>query len=86
MTEAVRSDEQLLAEARGGNVRALGDLLERHQALIYRFGMKMCRHPEDARDVLQATLLTMSRGVRVFRGASSLSTWLYSLARSHCLK
>jgi RNA polymerase sigma-70 factor (ECF subfamily) len=86
MTEAVRSDEQLLAEARGGNVRALEDLLERHQAQIYRFGMKMCRHPEDARDVLQDTLLTMSRGVRDFRGASSLSTWLYSIARSHCLK
>ena len=86
MTEAVRSDEQLLAEARGGSVRALEDLLERHQAQIYRFGLKMCRHPEDARDVLQDTLLAMSRGVRDFRGASSLSTWLYSIARSYCLK
>jgi RNA polymerase sigma-70 factor (ECF subfamily) len=28
----------------------------------------------------------MARGVRDFRGASSLSTWLYTIARSHCIK
>ena len=48
--------------------------------------MKMCRDPEDARDVLQDTLLAMARGVRDFRGASSMSTWLYTIARSFCIK
>src|SRR6187455_3205337 len=48
--------------------------------------MKMCRDPEDAADVLQDTLLAMARGVRDFRGASSLSTWLYTIARSFCIK
>jgi RNA polymerase sigma-70 factor (ECF subfamily) len=86
VSDAVSSDEQLLAAARGGNGQALEDLLERHQAQVYRFGMKMCRDPEDAKDVLQDTLLAMARGVRDFRGASSLSTWLYSIARSFCVK
>jgi RNA polymerase sigma-70 factor, ECF subfamily len=53
---------------------------------VYRFGMKMCRDPEDAKDVLQDTLLAMARGVRDFRGASSISTWLYTIARSFCIK
>src|SRR5262252_8584450 len=48
--------------------------------------MKMCRDPEDAKDVLQDTLLAMARGVRNFRGASSISTWLYAIARSFCIK
>src|SRR6188768_370370 len=48
--------------------------------------MKMCRDPEDAKDVLQDTLLAMARSVRDFRGASSLSTWLYTIARSFCIK
>jgi len=48
--------------------------------------MKLCRDPEDARDVLQDTLLAMARGVRDFRGASSISTWLYTIARSFCIK
>jgi RNA polymerase sigma-70 factor (ECF subfamily) len=86
VTDADPSDERLLAAARGGDRRALEALLERHQAQVYRFGMKMCRDPEDAKDVLQDTLLAMARGVRDFRGASSLSTWLYTIARSYCIK
>ena len=84
MTEG--SDELLLAAARAGDRPALERLLERHQSEVYRFGMKMCRDPEDAKDVLQETLLAMARGVRDFRGASSISTWLYTIARSFCLK
>jgi RNA polymerase sigma-70 factor (ECF subfamily) len=81
-----QSDEQLLLGAREGDREALERLLERHQAQVYRFGMRMCRHPEDAKDVLQDTLLAVARGVRDFRGASSLSTWLYTVARSFCIK
>lgn len=81
-----RSDQELLAAARAGDRSALEALLLRYQAKVYRFGMKMCRDPEDAKDVLQDTLLTMARTVRDFRGASSLSTWLYTIARSFCIK
>lgn len=86
MTEEVSSDERLLAAARAGDKDALESLLERHQAQVYRFGMKMCRDSEDAKDVLQDTLFAAARGVREFRGASSLSTWLFTIARSFCIK
>ncbi|MCG5054704.1 MAG: sigma-70 family RNA polymerase sigma factor [Myxococcales bacterium] len=80
------SDEALLDAARAGDSEALERLLERHQAQVYRFGMTMCRSPEDAKDVLQDTLIAVARGVRDFRGSSSLSTWLYTIARSFCIK
>jgi RNA polymerase sigma-70 factor (ECF subfamily) len=80
------ADHTLLEAARAGDRNALGALLDRHQAEVYRFGLRMCRDPEDARDVLQETLLAMARGVRDFRGASSVSTWAYAIARSHCIK
>jgi RNA polymerase sigma-70 factor (ECF subfamily) len=80
------TDNLLLDRARVGDRQAIEALLERHQAQVYRFGLKMCRDPEDAKDVLQDTLLSMARGVRDFRGASSLSTWLYTVARSFCIK
>lgn len=76
----------LVAAARRGDAGALERLIAQNQARIYRFGMKMCRDPEDAQDVLQETLLAMARGIRDFRGASSLSTWLYTIARSFCIK
>jgi RNA polymerase sigma-70 factor (ECF subfamily) len=76
----------LLDRAQAGDRDALETLLTRHQARIYRFGLRMCRDPEDARDVLQDTLFAMARGIRDFRGASSMSTWLYTIARSFCIK
>ena len=76
----------LLERARLGDRQAIEELLARHQAQVYRFGLRMCRNPEDAEDVLQETLLAMARGVRDFRGASSISTWLYTIARSFCIK
>ena len=81
-----QSDENLLDAARTGDRRALEKLLDRHQRRVYRFGLKMCRDPEDAKDVLQDTLLAVARGVKDFRGASSMSTWLYTIARSFCIK
>ncbi len=80
------SDERLLDAARQGDRGALEQLLARHQRRVYRFGLKMCRDPEDAKDVLQDTLLAVARGVKDFRGASSVSTWLYTIARSFCIK
>jgi RNA polymerase sigma-70 factor (ECF subfamily) len=48
--------------------------------------MKMCRDTEDAQDVLQETLFAAARTLGGFRGASSVSTWLYTIARSFCIK
>jgi RNA polymerase sigma-70 factor, ECF subfamily len=76
----------LLERARDGDEAALEALLREVQPQLYRFSMKMCRHTEDAEDVLQDSMMTLARTFRDFRGASSLSTWLYTVARSFCIK
>jgi RNA polymerase sigma-70 factor (ECF subfamily) len=80
------AERGLVERARAGDVEALTRLIERHQAQVYRFGMRMCRDVEDAKDVVQDTLLTVARGIRGFRGEASFSTWLYTIARSACIK
>ncbi|HTN52431.1 MAG TPA: sigma-70 family RNA polymerase sigma factor [Anaeromyxobacter sp.] len=79
-------DRELVDAARAGDRKALEQLLARHEGRVFRFGKKMCRHEEDARDVLQETLIAAVRTLPEFRSASSVSTWLYSIARSFCLK
>jgi RNA polymerase sigma-70 factor (ECF subfamily) len=81
-----KTDSELLGAARSGSGEALEALLERHEARLYRFARRLCRHREDAEDVLQESLLAAARGMRSFRGASSVSTWLYTIARSFCIK
>lgn len=80
------TESELLAAARRGDRSALTELLARHQQRVFGFGVRMCGNPDDARDVAQDTLLTMARTVRDFRGDASLSTWLYTVARSFCIK
>jgi RNA polymerase sigma-70 factor (ECF subfamily) len=84
--DAAPTEDALLLAARKGDRAALGDLLERHQRQVFAFVMKMCGDPEDAQEVAQDTLLSMVRSVRDFRGEASLSTWLYTVARSFCIK
>ena len=79
-------EAELVEAARAGSGAALEALLERHEARLYRFARRLCRHHEDAEDVLQESLLAAARGLRRFRGKASLSTWLYTIARSFCIK
>jgi RNA polymerase sigma-70 factor (ECF subfamily) len=46
----------------------------------------MCGNAEDAGDVAQESLMSMARALRDFRGDSSVSSWLYTIARRFCLK
>jgi RNA polymerase sigma-70 factor (ECF subfamily) len=80
------TDDELLAAARLGDAAALEVLLIRYQPHLYRFGLRMCGNVEDAGDVAQESLISMARSLRDFRGESSVSSWLYTIARRFCIK
>jgi RNA polymerase sigma-70 factor (ECF subfamily) len=79
-------DATLIAAARAGDRGAVDELLARYEERIYRFGLRMCGDEESAREVLQETMLAAFRNLPGFRGEASLSTWLYQIARSFCIK
>jgi RNA polymerase sigma-70 factor (ECF subfamily) len=82
----VPSEQELIDGAKAGDAAALEALLARHAPAVFRFGQKMCREPEDAKDVLQEALLAAARSVRDFRGDASFATWLFTIVRSFCIK
>jgi len=81
-----RSESELLAAARAGDAGAIEEILERHEHQVFRFGLRMCGSEDDAREVLQETLLAAFRKLPEFRGEAALSTWLFQIARSFCMK
>lgn len=81
-----RPDAELVAAARIGDRVAVDELLARYEQTIYRFGLRMCGNEDAAREVLQETLLAAFRHLPGFRGDAALSTWLYQIARSFCIK
>jgi RNA polymerase sigma-70 factor (ECF subfamily) len=80
------ADDELLAAARRGDTAALETLLLRYQPHLYRFGLRMCGNVDDAGEVAQESLISMARSLRDFRGDSSVSSWLFTIARRFCLK
>jgi RNA polymerase sigma-70 factor, ECF subfamily len=81
-----KTDAELLSLVKSGDGQALEALLGRHEKQVYRFGLRMCGSEEDAKEVLQETLMSAFRGLHAFRGEAELSTWLYQVARTHCLR
>jgi RNA polymerase sigma-70 factor, ECF subfamily len=79
-------DESLVARAQAGDRAALARLLEEVAPLVHRFGLRMCRHAADAEDVLQDTLLAVASHLGEFRGQASLSSWVFTLARTACAR
>jgi RNA polymerase sigma-70 factor (ECF subfamily) len=77
-------DEVLLTRARAGDAAAMERLLTEVAPAVHRFGLRMCRHPNDADDVLQDTLIAVANNLASFEGRSSLQSWVFTLARTAC--
>jgi RNA polymerase sigma-70 factor (ECF subfamily) len=80
------NEDELLQSAKAGDPRAMDQLLALHEPRVYRFGLRMCGNEDDAREVLQETLLATFKNLASFRQDAQLSTWLYQVARSFCIK
>ena len=51
---------------------------------LHRYAAFMCRHPEDAEDVAQNTLIKAAQKIDGFRGEASVRTWLHTIATNEC--
>ncbi len=77
------SDVALIARWRGGDERAATILVERHAPAVSRFVASMGERAE-VDEVVQDTFVRAFGSIDRFREASSLRTWLFSIARNLC--
>jgi RND family efflux transporter MFP subunit len=70
------SDEELIAEAKGGSIAAFEKLVARYQGRIFRIAQKIARSREDAEEIAQNSFVQAYRNLSNFRGDSRFSTWL----------
>jgi RNA polymerase sigma-70 factor, ECF subfamily len=79
-------EAETVRRAQRGERDALAQLFGEHLPTVHRFAMRMCRDEDRARDVAQESLLTALKSLDGYRGEASFSTWLFTIARSHCGK
>jgi len=79
-------DERALVEACLANEPGAFDLIvERHRRSVYQLCYRFVCNHEDASDLSQEVFLRAYRGLRNFRGQSSIATWLYRIGVNVCL-
>jgi RNA polymerase sigma-70 factor, ECF subfamily len=75
----------LVAACLAGRPGAFDVIVERHRRPVYQLCYRYVGNHEDASDLAQDVFLRAYRGLKNFRGQSSISTWLYRIAVNVCL-
>jgi len=79
-----RTDEELVARSRLGDVDSFNQLIVRWERPIYALAYRVLGREEDARDVCQDTFLRAYRALPGFKGQAKFSSWLYRIALNLC--
>lgn len=78
-------DSALVDGARAGDRAAVEALLRRHHDRIRVLCHRLCRDRGDAEDATQEALIAIVRGLRLFDGRSTFTTWSYRVASNSCM-
>ena len=80
------NDFDLIQAINAGQTEKFHDLVKRYEQKLYNFGLRMCRNPGDAEDMIQETFLNVFRYLKSFRYETKFKNWLYKVAASTCIK
>lgn len=73
------SDEELVVAAQSGDSCAMGELLSRHQKMLYSFARRYTANAEGAHDLVQETMLRALKNIGRFRREARFATWLVAI-------
>jgi len=77
--------KELIQRLQSRDPGAFDEFIELLGPRLLNFGMRMCQDREDARDVLQETMLKTFESVGDLRHPDAFRTWLYRIAANACL-
>jgi RNA polymerase sigma-70 factor (ECF subfamily) len=79
-------DSELLEIARKGDAVAFDTLIRRHDKHLYRIARSVLSDDHEAEDVIQESYIRAFTGLRGFRGAASLRTWLTRIVLNEAIR
>jgi RNA polymerase sigma-70 factor (ECF subfamily) len=77
--EGERSERELVEAARDGQVRALEQLLDRHQGRVLRILRFLGVPAQDREDVAQEVFVRVFKHLRGFRAGQEFGAWVYRI-------
>jgi RNA polymerase sigma-70 factor (ECF subfamily) len=75
-------DSALMLRYRDGDVAAFEELYLRHKDPVYRYLLRLCRHPDAAEDVFQEVWGKIIKARGSYRHTAKFTTFLYRVAHN----
>ena len=71
------TDDQLITQVRGGDIKALETLYDKYKNQIYRTALAVTRDQQAAEDILQDTFLRLHANIDRLDGSVPIAPWLH---------
>jgi RNA polymerase sigma-70 factor, ECF subfamily len=85
VNEEMTPEHVLLVRLRRGEPDAFETLVRTYQDRLYDFCVRMLGDREEAYDLVQDVFVSAHQHLARFREDAKLSTWLYRIAKNHCI-
>ncbi len=80
MSRQEESDAELIVAVAAGDLRALGELFDRHEPALHRYLRRMGIPRADVDDLVQATFLEITRAAPSFDARHAGRSWIFGVA------
>jgi RNA polymerase sigma-70 factor (ECF subfamily) len=78
-------DDAVVAKAASGDVRAFGEIVDHYDGRLRGLAFRLLGNRDLMDDVLQEVYVKAFRGLRSFKGDSSIGTWLFRITYNACI-
>lgn len=82
----MNDERDMLEKLRAGDEAAFNQLVRDNQKNVHMLALRLVVDPEEALDISQRVFIKAYKGLKNFRGDSTLSTWLYRITYNLCMK
>jgi RNA polymerase sigma factor (sigma-70 family) len=76
------TEQNYLARAQNGDLRAFEQLLYMHEDAVYSFVYNKVRNEMDAEEITQDVFMKAYKNIKSFRKEAKLRTWLFTIAHN----
>lgn len=79
-------DRELVARVARGDGEAFRELYARYADRAFRYALTVLRNRHLAEEAAQETMVAVWKGARTFEGRSTVSTWIFGIARHQAFR
>ena len=80
-----QTERDIITRCQQGDKNAFRWVVQTHQRMLFSLALKMLCDEEEAKDMVQETLIRVWQSIRTYNPEKPFTTWIYTIASRLCL-